>query len=152
DFYAAVDRAVRREFRGITGRRAVIVFSDGRDTSLYRLTVDLNRAPQMAEDRNFQKVIREVRELETPMYFVALNTDRNLDIGNGGGNDYLMLRRIYPRSTVARDFLAQARERMEQMADVSGGRIYFPDKLEDVAPLYEQISRELGTSYSIGYM
>jgi VWFA-related protein len=53
--------------------------------------------------------------------------------------------------TVADDFLVEVRSRMEQLAESSGGRIYFPKDLDEVVPLYEQIGRELGTSYSIGY-
>jgi VWFA-related protein len=152
DFYRAVDRAVRRQFRDVTGRKAVIVFSDGRDTRLFRQTVTLNRVPEAAEDREFQRTLRDVGQTGTPVYFVAVNTDRNLEIASGGGNDYAMLGRIFPRSSVPRDFLTQARERMEQLAGVSGGRIFFPDELKDVVPLYEQIGRELGTSYSLGYI
>src|SRR5207249_8068275 len=33
DFYGAVDRVLRREFNKITGRRALVVLTDGRDTS-----------------------------------------------------------------------------------------------------------------------
>jgi VWFA-related protein len=152
EFYSSVNRAVRRQFRNIAGRKAVIVFSDGRDTQLYRQTVTLNRVPIGDEDREFLRTVRDVQESDTPVYFVAVNTDRNLELGNGGGNDYMTLRRIYPRSSVPRDFLVQVRERMERLADISGGRIFFPEKLEDVALLYDQISRELGTSYSLGYI
>jgi VWFA-related protein len=152
DLYGSVDRAVRRQFRSVRGRKAVIVFSDGRDTSLYRQTLALERVPGIAEDRNFTRMVRDIEQSETPLYFVAMNTDRNLDLGNGGGNDYTILRRIYPQSSVPRDFLVQVRTRMERLSDVSGGRIFFPEKLEDVAQLYNQISRELGTSYSLGYI
>jgi hypothetical protein len=41
---------------------------------------------------------------------------------------------------------------MEQLADVSGGRVVFPKTDEDVIPMYEQIGRELETSYSLGYV
>jgi VWFA-related protein len=41
---------------------------------------------------------------------------------------------------------------MEQLADISGGRILFPEKLEDIVPLYRQVGEELGTSYSLGYL
>jgi hypothetical protein len=40
---------------------------------------------------------------------------------------------------------------MEQLAEVTGGRILYPRTLQDVAPLYEAIGRELGLSYSLGY-
>jgi hypothetical protein len=41
---------------------------------------------------------------------------------------------------------------MEELADISGGRMLYPQRLEDIVPLYQQIGRELGTSYSLGYV
>jgi hypothetical protein len=41
---------------------------------------------------------------------------------------------------------------MEELADVSGGRVLYPQHLEDIVPLYRQIGNELGTSYTIGYI
>jgi hypothetical protein len=40
---------------------------------------------------------------------------------------------------------------MEQLAEASGGGIVFPMQPGDVIPMYEEIGRELGTSYSLGY-
>jgi len=59
---------------------------------------------------------------------------------------------IYPNSNVPERYLAAVRGRMEQLADSSGGRILYPEELQDIVPLYRQIGRELGTSYSIGYV
>ena len=151
-FYSSVDRAVRKQFRGVKGRKAVIVFSDGRDTGLYRQTLTLNRVPDSPEDRAFEKTLRNVQQSKMPVYFVAINTDLNLESENEEGNDYLMLKRIFPGSPIPHDFLVQVRQRMEQLADQSGGRVFFPEKLNDVVPLYEQIGRELGASYSLSYM
>jgi VWFA-related protein len=151
-FYSSVERSVRREFNGVQGRKVVIVFSDGRDTGLYRQTLTRNRVPSIREDRNFERTLRNVRETRTPVYFVAINTDRNLESANGGGNDYATLKRIFPTSGIPTDFLVQVRQRMEQLADQSGGRVFFPEKLADVTPLYEQIGRELGGSYTLSYM
>jgi hypothetical protein len=41
---------------------------------------------------------------------------------------------------------------MEQIAEVSGGRILYPQGIEEIIPLYQQIGRELGMSYSLGYV
>jgi len=45
----------------------------------------------------------------------------------------------------------EARLRMEQIAEVSGGRVAFPQTLEEIVPLYEKIGRELSTAYTLGY-
>jgi hypothetical protein len=41
---------------------------------------------------------------------------------------------------------------MEGLAEVSGGRMLYPERLEDIIPLYQQIGAELGTSYTLGYI
>jgi hypothetical protein len=41
---------------------------------------------------------------------------------------------------------------MEQLAEAAGGRILFPQGIEEIIPLYQQIGRELGMSYSLGYL
>jgi VWFA-related protein len=150
DFYGAMDRVVRRQFRNVSGRKAVVVFSDGRDTRLYRRTVDLGRTPSMTEDRDFQRILRAIQQSNTPVYFIAINTDRNLG-ADDPGNDYLILKKLFPKTAAPHDFLVQVRERMEELAGRSAGRIFFPDTLDNVVPIYDQISRELGTSYSIGF-
>jgi hypothetical protein len=38
------------------------------------------------------------------------------------------------------------------LAEVSGGRVLYPQRLEDIVPLYQQIGAELGTSYTLGYI
>ena len=46
------------------------------------------------------------------------------------------------------------RRRMElgQLADLTGGRCYFPTELEELDGIYEQIIEELNTRYSLGYV
>ena len=39
-----------------------------------------------------------------------------------------------------------------ELADASGGRVAFPRNPLDLLPTYEQIARELGTAYSLGYI
>jgi hypothetical protein len=41
---------------------------------------------------------------------------------------------------------------MEQLVDTSGGRILYPKQLDEIVPLYQQIGRDLGTSYTLGYL
>ena len=46
----------------------------------------------------------------------------------------------------------QIRSRLEQLAARTGGRVVFPHKPDEVVGLFEQIGRELGKSYSLGYV
>jgi Ca-activated chloride channel family protein len=71
----------------------------------------------------FRKTLRNVKQANTPFNFVGLGADPIL----GGAH-------------------------LKQLAEISGGHAYFPEKIDEVVPLYDQISRELGLSYTLGYL
>src|SRR5262245_19386216 len=152
DFYRALDQTLRREFKKTTGRRSLVVLTDGRDTSLYSDVVKRNRVIEPKEDRPYQSALRAARSQRIPVYFVAFNTDKNLEPNMIAGDEYRNLRRIFPHSDVADRYLNGVRSRMEELAGVSGGRMIYPQRLEDIVPLYQQIGAELGTSYTLGYI
>jgi Ca-activated chloride channel family protein len=123
--YDALERALTREFKDVVGRRAVVVLTDGQDTSFF-----------LEYDRDFKKVLKAARERRIPVYFVALENEANA---------YVVL-------PTTRKYLAAVRSNMEALSETSGGQVLFPKTLDDVMPLYEQIGRALGTSYSLGYI
>jgi hypothetical protein len=84
------------------------------------------------------------------VYFVAIDTDKNFEPDSG--DEYRKLQLLFPDSPMAAHYLIQVRARMEELADRSGGQMLYPRQIEDIVPLYERISRELGTSYSLGYI
>jgi Ca-activated chloride channel family protein len=152
NFYDAVLQGLRREFRKERGRRALVVLTDGRDTSFFKDVVNRNRVLDSGQERPFQTVLKAARTERIPIYVIAFNTDKNLQPNISGGDEYRRLRTLFPESDVPKRYLAAVRQRMEQLAEVSGGRVLFPEALEDIVPLYQQVGRELGTSYSLGYV
>ncbi len=142
DVYRAIEWATA-QFKGAVGRKGVILLTDGVDNRLSKklVTFDRNRNPSIAspaEDADFQKMLRTVRQSGVFIYFVAVNTDRNLD-PRLPQNAFDLLQRT------------AARERMEITADRSNGTLHLPRSIEDVAELYERIGTELGNSYSLGF-
>lgn len=152
EFYRSVERAIERSFDGVRERRAIIVLTDGRDTSLYREIIRHNRVMQPEEDRRFNRLYRTAAERGIPVYLIAVNTDRNLDGNTEGADEHRNLEIIYGESPVPQQYLEQVRIRMERVAEISGGRVLFPETLDDVGTLFEDIGRTLGRSYSIGYV
>src|SRR5262249_17139303 len=61
DFYGSVEQTLRREFKNATGRRALVVLTDGRDTSLYKDVVNRNRLLGPKEDRPYQKALKTAK-------------------------------------------------------------------------------------------
>lgn len=152
NFYNALERVLVRQFRKVTGRRVLVVLTDGRDTSLYRDVMTKGWIPEPSEDRGFQKLIKAARQQRIPAYFIAVNTDKNLEPNMQGGDEYRNLQMVFRDTSMPRQYLINVRDRMEQIAEGTGGRILFPQQIEEIIPLYEQISRELGMSYSLGYV
>jgi len=151
EFYDSVDQTLRHEFKNTNGRRALVVLTDGRDTSLYKDLVKRNRLLEPKEDRPYQKALKAARTYRIPVYFVAFNTDKNLSPNQIGGDEYRSLRIIFPKSSIPDRYLEGVRVRMEELAESSGARVLYPQQLEDIVPLYQQIGNELGTSYTMGY-
>jgi VWFA-related protein len=130
NLYQSLERATQREFRNTTGRRALIVLSDGRDTSL-----DSRQRGSGTANSVFARTYSTVQRARVPIYFVALNTDKN---PSGG----------FSSSTV----VVEARTKMESLANVTGGGIFFPKSIRDIVDVYDQVSRDLSSSYTLAYI
>jgi VWFA-related protein len=152
DFYGAVEQTLRREFTKAGGRRALVILTDGRDTSIYKELMLRNRLLEPEEDRRYQRVLKTARNQRVPIYIIAFNTDKNLEPNRLGADEYRSLQVVFPKSSVPQRYLTGIRKRMEELADVSAGRILYPERLEDIIALYKQIGYELGTSYTVGYV
>lgn len=94
-------------------RQALIVFSDGEDTSSLV---------------SFEEVLDLAKRSETSIYTIALR-----------GND-----------SSTRGF-REAEFVMRQLAQETGGRAFFPAKIEDLNGVYAQIADELASQYTVGY-
>jgi len=94
-------------------RQALIVFSDGEDTSSLV---------------SFEEVLELAKRSETGIYTIALR-----------GSD-----------SSARGF-REAEFVMRQLAQETGGRSFFPTKIQDLDGVYTQIADELASQYTLGY-
>jgi Ca-activated chloride channel homolog len=164
--YDAVDMVINRELSQISGRKAVVLFTDGVDTT--------------SRHASYASNIADAEELDALVYPIQYDTYR--DAGNGGGN--------WPGSgggatgTVA-DILGQilggggrrhgrggggwpgsgrgggggnsredyetANRYLNEMADRTGARLYQADSTQNLASAFSKVAEELRRQYSIGY-
>lgn len=96
-------------------REAIIVLSDGEDTSSLV---------------SFEEVLELAKRSETAIYSIGLTSDDSRS-------------RIGFREA---DFV------LRQLAQETGGRAFFPDRVGKLSNIYQQISEELSSQYSIGYI
>lgn len=149
--YRSLERLLGNEFPDIPERRAVIILTDGRDVSLYQTLQREGRLLAPEDDEAFVKVAEAESESRIPLYFVAMNTDLNLAV-NDGGNEYRSLRVLYPDSDLPAAYLRQVRLRMEMLAELSGGEVFLPTSPGEVSPALAGIAEKLGTAYSLGWI
>ena len=107
-----------RKVRAVTEqdirRQALVVFSDGEDTSSLV---------------SFDEVLDLAKRSETSIYAIAL---RGQDVQTKG--------------------FREAEFVMKTLALETGGRSFFPAKIEDLSGVYSQIADELASQYTIGYV
>ena len=94
-------------------RHALVVFSDGEDTSSLV---------------SFEEVLDLAKRSETSIYAIAL---RGVDTQSKG--------------------FREAEYVMKTLASSTGGRSFFPARIDDLAGVYNQIADELASQYTIGY-
>lgn len=95
-------------------RQAIVVFTDGEDTSSL---VD------------YDEVLDLARRSETAIYTIGLHSEDDLR----------------DKAFKEADFV------LRQLAQETGGRAFFPTRVEDLAGVYTQIADELASQYVLGY-
>jgi VWFA-related protein len=158
--YDAVHLAINERLNRIPGRKAMVLFTDGVDTSSF--------------SANYQSTLYEAEELDALIYPVRYDTsDYMRAYQNGGsGNVTVVTRRsngpfgsrtttqtIYgppvnggvplPGTTQA-DY-DRADQYLHALADKSGGRLYQANDTAQLSEAFKSIAQELRWQYSIGY-
>ncbi len=95
-------------------RQAIVVLSDGEDTSSLV---------------SFEEVLELAKRSETAIYTIGLQ----------------------PRETSALRGFREAEFVLRQLAQETGARAFFAQKIEDLKDVYAQIADELSSQYSMGY-
>lgn len=151
--YDAVDYAINRELVNIPGRKAVVIFTDGVDTTSRR--------------SNFQSSIADVEEVDALFYPIRYNTQRNYG-GYGGGrgsrrrgggvDDWIGI--IVgggnvqmgggPAGSSPGEYATGLRY-LETLAQNSGGRKFEADTTYNLEAAFAGIAEELRRQYSLGY-
>lgn len=108
-------------------RSAVIVLTDGVDNALPDVFGDGSKT-------TFPELIEVVRRADSIVLPIYLDTEKEAN----------------PHSTPPAAY-AMAREQLVQLAEESGNLIYQARKVKDLDGVYQQVIRDLGTVYSIGY-
>jgi VWFA-related protein len=151
--YDAVGKTIDRELRAISGRKAIVIFTDGVDTTSRR--------------SDFETTIRQVEEVDALVYPIhydtyrqyAGSTRRRVPIRTGNvwadilGSVIAGQSGGIPsgaRGTSAEEYRL-GREYLEELARYSGGRMFEADTSMNLDASFRSIAEELRRQYSLGY-
>ncbi|PYS87226.1 MAG: hypothetical protein DMF62_13155 [Acidobacteria bacterium] len=159
--YEAIDLSINRELKRIEGRKAIVLFTDGVDTTSRHAT--------------FESTIQDTEETDVLVYPIRFNTQTDAGGGwGGGGGGYPNRRRGYPSGGGLNDIIAQimggavrgfpgggmggspeeyalGKRYLELLAQNSGGRTFEADTYGNLEAAFTGIAEELRRQYSLGY-
>lgn len=140
--YDAVDHVINRELPNIPGRKAVVLFTDGVDTTSRRA--------------NSPGTIADVEEVDALFYPIRYNTQSSYGgggrrgSGGGGIDDWINIIRRGPPGSSPGEYATGLRY-LETLAQNSGGRKFEADSLYNLEASFAGIAEELRRQYSLGY-
>ncbi len=159
--YDAVDYVINQELRGIQGRKAVVLFTDGVDTTSRRAS--------------YQSTVSETEEIDSLFYTIRYDTSHDMNGGisypgrrggrrGGGGRSAMadILAAIItggnvniggngaPGGASSSDY-ETGRKYLETLALNSGGREFEASTMTNVDAAFSGIAEELRRQYSLGY-
>ena len=155
--YDAVHLTIRERLNQIKGRKAIVLFTDGVDTSSQQAT--------------YQTTLREAEELDALIYPIQYDTTDYARSMQGGGNTVTVVTTTHsifgtktsqqtynvpgnngqPMPGTSKADYDRADKYLHSLADETGGRLYQANDTSQLANAFSRIAEELRRQYSIGY-
>jgi Ca-activated chloride channel family protein len=159
--YDAVDMVMNQQLSNVSGRKAIVLFTDGVDTT--------------SRHASYASNVRDAEELDALIYPVQYDTYMDMSGGNGGGGWPGSSR--MPSSSVgvliqilgginrggrgpirggggpgtSRHDYEVANRYLHELADKTGARSYQADSTQNLSYAFGNIAEELRRQYSLGY-
>jgi Ca-activated chloride channel homolog len=134
--------AAREQLKEVTGRKAIIILTDG---------IDSGRGYTTTEG-----ALRAVVEAETPVYAVSKTLiqrraeEREIEYYRRSPNSaFNKLKLDGLRLSLAA--LDQGEKRLTRLAEETGGRLFLPQSFDELGDVYQQVADELRSQYVIFY-
>lgn len=135
--YNAVDEALRKQLSKIPGRKAVVLFTDGVDTT--------------SQKNSYDGTISYAEESDSLVFPIYYNTFLDNRRRVSGWPD-IFGGMVVTTGVSAEDY-AVGRRYLNELADVTGGRVFRPESTPGgLTRAFEGIAEELRRQYNIGYV
>jgi VWFA-related protein len=130
--------AARERLRKISGRKAVVLFTDGVDTS--------------SRGATYQSSLRDAEELDALAYVIRYDTYSDAARTNAGasstGQRGVL---VTPKGELLSDAYNRAGIYLNLLADKTGGRLFYADTPDNLSRTFARVAAELREQYSLGY-
>lgn len=133
--YHAVAVIVGERLNRIRGRKAMVLFTDGVDTTSLGAT--------------FEGTLHQAQELDALVYGIQYHTYDDAMTQTGPGQ--LNVQVTTSKGESLKTAYARGNRYLSLMADRTGGRFYFADSLKRLTEVFIHIAQELRQQYSVGY-
>ncbi len=140
--YEAVDSSLRKRLSKIEGRKAIVLFTDGVDTTSDKATYDSTIAEA-----------EEADALIFPIYYNTFLSNRNIGSGGvmGSSIPFPDDKVTSPLGSSSREY-ALGKQYLEDLSAVTGGRVFRPESTPGgLIAAFEGIAEELRRQYNLGY-
>jgi Ca-activated chloride channel homolog len=137
--YDAVDVALRKQLAKIDGRKAIVLFTDGVDTT---------------SRRTYDFTLDEAEESESLIFPIYYNTffDGQGGLGAINGGALPTMRQPQGRGMSSEEY-ALGRRYLDDLAAYTGGRVFRPESTPGgLTAAFEGIAEELRRQYNLGYI
>jgi VWFA-related protein len=155
--YDAVHLTIRERLNQIKGRKAIVLFTDGVDTS--------------SQQASYQSTLREAEELDALIYPIQYDTSDYMRSMQGAGNTVTVVTTTHglfgakttqqtynvpanngqPLPGTTKADYDRADKYLHALADETGGRIYQANDTTQLSDSFSKIAEELRRQYSLGY-
>ena len=137
--YDAVDFSLRKRLSQIEGRKAIVLFTDGVDTT--------------SRKARYETTVNDAEEADALIFPIYYNTFFDLNGGIGGTfpNGGIIFGGGNQQRPSSSDY-ARGRKYLEDLADATGGRVFRPEATPGgLTAAFEGIAEELRRQYNIGF-
>jgi VWFA-related protein len=151
--YDAVDLVINQKLKRITGRKAIVLFSDGVDTSSLKSSDFVNLSDALELDAliypieydtfNEVQAMKNKPTIQQPKIQIPSKDKNPVPTGGGVGM-------MNGKGTTAEEY-QKADEYLNELANRTGGRLYKASTIANLSDAFSRIASELREYYSIGY-
>lgn len=122
-FYDAVYLAIAKAQNGSELKKVIVVFTDGEDRDSYY---------------THQELLERIRQSNVQVFVIAV---LDPDLSDEGGFFGVFKSKRH-----------KVRQKIEQIAENTGGKVYFPEKIVELENVFKEIALELRNQYRLAYI